>query len=175
MIQNGIFFNIYIYIYNCILLLEIKWFWSGCFVPVEVKVWLRTKLKTVSLLLYKLCRLGCRFGSVAVRGCVNNCLLSLLIINDTISCWVVWQMCHAPIADCSAGIQLSLTELNSYRFSTSCEGNTLNSSLTVWYLTRLRLYVECAVYVCVCVCVFVGSMWNHRTQDVGFVVRNEGS
>lgn len=63
---------------------------------------------------------------------LNNCLLSLSIINESISCWVLGQICRALIVGCLAGSFLSPTKLNRYWFSASYEGVMLNCELTLW-------------------------------------------
>lgn len=65
------------------------------------------------------CTSGCSQGLRLWRKHVNKFPLSPLIINDTISSWAVWQVCHRFIVDCLAGSHLSRNKLNNYWFPVS--------------------------------------------------------
>lgn len=125
----------------------VRWWWhitgSGkrsCLAEAAQSVCLKAVVKAIKIdhkkrtvcwksVCYYKCRLGCRLGSVAVSITVP---LSLSIINDTISSWVVWQICHALIVDCFVGNLPSPTKLNRYWFSASYQGIMLSCVLTVW-------------------------------------------
>lgn len=77
---------------------------------------------------------------VAVTACVNSCLLSLSIINDTISSWAVWQNCYALIVERLAGNLLPTTKQNNYWFFCLI---VLNRVLAVWEKAPPLLFCLC--------------------------------
>lgn len=106
----------------------------------------KNKIIIVSPFRWMCCTLGCSQGLWLWSKHVNKFPLSPLIINDPISSWVVWQICHRFIVDCLAGSHLSQNKLNKYWFPVS---------EAPWWIVSLRWENEHTQYLSVHFCWWV--------------------